>query len=99
MQLFDHENVINKKASEFVFTTEGHVIRLARDLRRDVNREFGIVPQREDWMCKQDLPVARRNQSSHMVRGGLWSLHICSTSYVYTPTDAHAHTQCRHVEA
>ena len=30
MQLFDHDNVVNKMASEFIFTTEGHIVRLDR---------------------------------------------------------------------
>ena len=50
-----------------MFTTEGHVIRLARELRRDVNQEYGIVQKKENWMCEQDLPLARRNQSTHAV--------------------------------
>ena len=92
-QLFDHDNVINKKASEFVFTTEGHVIRLAKDLRRDVNREFGIGSQRGDWTCKQDLPVARRNQSTYTVSGRSPVVHIRPAIIrVHTQTHTHTHT-------
>ena len=58
-----------------MFTTEGHVIRLGRGLRRDVNQEFGMVPQKGEWMCKQDLPVVWRNQSAHTVSGDLSVVH------------------------
>jgi mannosidase alpha-like ER degradation enhancer 1 len=62
--LFDHDNVINKMSSEYVFTTEGHLVRLGQLFRKNVNKELGFY-HRSRISGSTTFPIAHVNQSRH----------------------------------
>ena len=66
LQLFDHDNVINKMSSEYVFTTEGHLVRLGQLFRKNVNKELGFY-HRSRISGSTTFPIAHVNQSRHTV--------------------------------
>ena len=67
-QLFDTDNVVNRYSSQFIFTTEGHVIQLDPALRR---RPWDRDSFQDTHRCLEDTKraVARVNESfvSHSV--------------------------------
>ena len=66
LQLFDHDNIINKMSSEYVFTTEGHLVRLGQLFRKNVNKELGFY-HRSRISGSTTFPIAPVNQSRHTV--------------------------------
>lgn len=54
--LFDKENVVNKKASHYLFTTEGHIVKIDSRFRDSWTDHF-------DWMYNSDETSCARNSS------------------------------------
>ena len=43
MQLFDHDNPINIEATKYIFTTEGHFLKLDKTLWKDDPSFFNLL--------------------------------------------------------
>lgn len=63
--LFDTDNVANKKALKYVFTTEGHLIKLDPSLRRKVwnDIDFSQSSDSSHEQCGKERAVAKTHQS------------------------------------
>ena len=90
---------MNQHALDYIFTTEGHLIKIDPSLRVKLwEKEFN----NGDVSCEEKIrkAVARKNESfiGHSVRCGHMHTHtlICMHVHVhlYTYTYAHTNTQC-----
>lgn len=83
IQLFDTDNVVNQNALDYMFTTEGHLIKIDPSFRvKPWEKEFD-----DDAWCEEKMSkaVARQNESfiGHSV-----SLRV----YVLLASHSHTHT-------
>ncbi len=65
LQLFDTDNEVNKNSLKYIFTTEGHLIKLDPSLRHSAWEEFSIPRPSSDSCyenCNEDAAVAKTNQ-------------------------------------
>ena len=70
--MFDEDNVVNKKASHYLFTTEGHIVKIDSRFRGSWTDHF-------DWIHTSDEASCARN-SSHLQKSQYCSSPDCIAS-------------------